>query len=157
MSIGAISRSGGNSGLALALIALIGSQLSLQSSASELLRSNDVVCLLGGANVVGAQDFGYLETILRIKFPGLNLRFRSLAHEGDTVFEQPRDYNYPGVSKQLEQAAATVVLCYFGQMEALQGAHLQEFGGAYEKVLEKIGGRRVVLVSPFKFERAKPP
>ena len=142
----------------LALIALVCSQIFFQTHASELLRSNDVICLLGGGNVVAAQEFGYLETILRMKFPTFNLRFRSLAHEGDTVFEQPRDYNYPGIARQLDETAATVVLCYFGQMESLQGsAHLREFIAAYEKLLDKFGERRVTLVSPFKFERAKPP
>ena len=144
--------------MAMAFIALSCSHIFFQSYASELLRSNDVVCLLGGANVVAAQEFGYLETILQMKYPTLNLRFRSLAHEGDSVFEQPRDYNYPGIARQLDETAATVVLCYFGPMESLQGpAHLQEFIAAYEKLLDKIGGRRLVLVSPFKFERAKRP
>ena len=126
--------------------------------ASEFLHSNDVVCFLGGANVVAAQEYGYLETILRMKFPNLNLRFRSLAHEGDTVFEQPRDYNYPAIAKQLDQTGATVVICYFGQTEALQGTnHLQEFAVAYEKLLETSRNRRLVVVSPFVFEPSKAP
>src|SRR5204862_2505840 len=117
-----------------------------RARASELLRPNDIVCFLGGANVVAAQEYGYLETILRMKFPDLNLRFRSLAHEGDTVFEQPRDYNYPTSTKQLDEAGATMLICYFGQMEALHGTNrLQEFAVAYEKLLEGSASRRLVL------------
>src|SRR5437899_2702370 len=111
--------------------------------ASEFLHSNDVVCFLGGANVVAAQEYGYLETILRMKFPVLNLRFRSLAHEGDTVFEQPRDYNYPAIAKQSEEAEATVVIGYFGQTEALRVTNsLLEFGISYEKLLDPLAHRR---------------
>src|SRR5437899_9115802 len=61
---------------------LIAAAICAQATASELLHSNDVICFLGGANVVSAQEYGYLETILRMRLPTLNLRFRSLAHEG---------------------------------------------------------------------------
>src|SRR5438874_10582117 len=66
---------------ALVVIALMCSSIHFKAYASELLRSNDVICFLGGANVVSEQEYGYLETIVRMKFPALNLRFRSLAHE----------------------------------------------------------------------------
>lgn len=144
--------------LAVALISLIWSLMVSEGYPSELLRSNDVICFLGGANVVSAQEYGYLETILRMKLPALNLRCRSLGHEGDTAFEQPRDYNYPTISKQLDEAGATVVISYFGQMEALVGPNrLKEFIAAYEKLLGPLANRRIVLVSPFQFERAPPP
>jgi hypothetical protein len=129
-------------------------------AAEGLFRSNDVVCLIGGANVVGAQEHGYLETLSRLAFPTLNLRFRSLAHEGDTVFAQPRDYNYPSIAKQLDQTGATFVLSYFGQNEALQGTNqLTEFIAGYEKLLTQGAhdGRRVALVSPIPFEALDPP
>ena len=100
--------------------------------AEAFFRSNDVVCLIGGANVVSAQEYGYLETLIQLGSPGLNLHFRSLAHEGDTVFVQPRDYNYPSIPRQIDRARATVVLCYFGQNEALNGTNsLAGFVAAY--------------------------
>jgi hypothetical protein len=120
-----------------------------------LLRSNDVICLVGGANLVAAQEHGYFETLLRISFPDLNLKVRSLAHEGDTVFEQPRDYNYPDIEKQLNQYRATVVLAQFGQMEVLDGTNrLAQFISAYDTLLSRFtkDGRRVALISPVPFE-----
>ena len=130
------------------------------SMAAEVLRSNDVVCLVGGANVVAGQEHGYLETLVRLSFPSLDLRFRSLAHEGDTVFAQPRDYNYPSLAKQLEQTGATVVLAYFGQTEALDGPKkLPQFVANYERLIDQLGPthRRVVLISPMPFEAPAPP
>src|SRR3954469_3796596 len=99
-----------------------------QSNGASPLRSNDVVCWMGGANVVAGQQYGYLESLLRVSLPSFQLRFRSLAHEGDTVFSQPRDYNFPSLIKQLDEAGATVVLASFGQTEALEHAKtLTEF------------------------------
>src|SRR5437773_5196139 len=134
----------------------------IEAAAGEsgsLLRSNDVVALVGGANIVSAQQYGYLETLLRVGLPQLNLRIRSLAHEGDTVYEQPRDYNYPTIEKQLSEYRATVVLAEFGQMEALQGTNrLAQFIAAYDKLLTQLAqnGRRVALLSPVSFERTRP-
>ena len=119
----------------------------------SVLQTNDVICLIGGANVVSAQESGYLETFLRVGLPQYHLRIRSLAHEGDTVFAQPRDYNYPGLAQQVNETKATVVVAYFGQMEALDGvANRTNFIKAYERLLGTLGERRFVLVSPFVFE-----
>src|SRR5438309_9407458 len=57
---------------AFVVIALVCSSLRPQGYASEVLRSHDVICFLGGANVVSAQEHGYLETLLRMKLPALN-------------------------------------------------------------------------------------
>src|SRR5678815_4816756 len=129
------------------------------AESSKLLRSNDVLCFVGGANIVAAQQYGYFETIVRIAFPNLNLKVRSIAHEGDTVYAQPRDYNYPDIQRQLTQYGATVVLAQFGQMEALDATNrLPQFVSAYEKLLTQFAqnGRRVVVISPFPFERMPP-
>jgi hypothetical protein len=120
-----------------------------------LLRSNDMICLVGGANLVAAQEHGYFETLLRISFPDLNLKVRNLAHEGDTVFEQPRDYNYPDIERQLNQYRATVVLAQFGQMEVLDRTNrLAQFISAYDALLIRLAkdGRRVALIPPVPFE-----
>src|SRR3954465_12925295 len=122
------------------------------------VETNDIICSIGGANVVTAQEYGYLETFLRVSFPSYNLRFRSLGHEGDTVFAQPRDFNYPAIARQVNDAGATVVLAFFGQMEGLDGKEsLQKFLAAYEQLLTSIEGRRIVLVSPYLYERTDPP
>jgi len=128
------------------------------AASRSFLQTNDIICSIGGANVVSAQEHGYLETFLRVSFPHYNLRFRSLAHEGDTVFAQPRDFNYPVIARQINDVGATVVLAFFGQMEGLDGQeNLQKFLSAYEQLLTTMDGRRIVLVSPFTYEHSDPP
>ena len=89
-----------------------------------------------------------------------HLRFRNLAWEGDTVFEQRRDLGFPPWEEQLEKIGATVVLCQFGQMESLAGKEkLPEFIAAYEKLIARFSGggkRRLVLVVPFFLPEQKP-
>jgi len=145
--------------LLLLAFALVSSLCIRAGAASRsFLQTNDIICSIGGANVISAQEHGYLETFLRVSFPQYNLRFRSLAHEGDTVFAQPRDFNYPAIGRQLSEANATVVLLFFGQLEGLDGKEkLQKFLSAYEQLLVPIEGRRMVLVSPFPYEHKDPP
>jgi hypothetical protein len=122
------------------------------------LRTGDTVALIGGANFERTRFNAFLQTRL-LSAPGATaLRLRNLAWEGDTVFEQWRDVNFPGVAKQLEQVGATVVLAQFGQMESLDGVEkLPAFVQAYEKLLSQIedASRRVVLVSPLPFEHPR--
>jgi hypothetical protein len=87
------------------------------------------------------------------------LRFRSLAWEGDTVFEQHRALNFPSWEDQLDQIGATAIIAEFGQMECLAApdrfSSLQDrpkvFTETYEAFLRKLHGlqdRRVVVVLP---------
>jgi len=127
-------------------------------SSATVLQTNEVICVIGGANAVAGQECGYLESFLRIGFPAHQLRLRSLAHEGDTVYAQPRDFNYPALAQQVHDARATLVLLYFGQTEALDGREkLQRFLAAYENFNRAIVGPRLVLISPFPYEASKPP
>ncbi|MEK0446471.1 MAG: hypothetical protein RLZZ399_1792 [Verrucomicrobiota bacterium] len=120
------------------------------------MHPKDVVALVGGANLERTRREPFLQ--MRLLSAGLERpqRIRNLAWEGDTVFEQWRDVNFPSILQQLEQVEATVVLVQFGQMEALRGeAGLGDFVKAYEKWLDSIQkeGRRIVLLSPTPFER----
>lgn len=119
------------------------------------LRTNDVIALIGGEDVVAMQQNGYLELLLTAALPHHQLRFRSLAFEGDTVFEQHRQLNWPSWEKQLERVGATVVMAQFGQAESLRGTNgLGRFVEAYSRLLQRLtnGGRRLVLMSPTPFE-----
>lgn len=119
------------------------------------LMPKDTVTLVGGANFERTRFNAFLQTHLLGAPDATSLRVRNLAWEGDTVFEQWRDVNFPGIAQQLAQVGATVVLAQFGQMEALGGAEkLPDFVQAYEKLLAQIehASRRVVLVSPLPFE-----
>lgn len=120
--------------------------------AAPFFREGDVVALVGGEDMVVAAELGYLEALIQRALPAHKLKFRSLAWEGDTVFEQPRQVNYPTLEAQLDDIGATVVICQFGQMESLAGKDkLPEFIAAYEKLLGRLGGggkRRMILVPP---------
>ncbi len=120
------------------------------------LNPGEVVAFVGSANLERSRFHPALQTA----WMGLGkdrrpARVRNLAWEGDTVFEQWRDVNYPSLAAQLDEVGATVVLVQFGQMEALEGEHgLERFLAAYGKLLDTLGktGRRLVLVTPTPFE-----
>ena len=115
-------------------------------------KKGDVIAIVGGEDMVALSEYGYLELLLTRALPDYHLRFRNLAWEGDTVFEQRRDLGFPTWEEQLAKIGATVVLCQFGQMESLAGKEkLPEFIAAYEKLLARFSGggeRRVVLLYP---------
>lgn len=138
----------------LAALLLIGS-----ARADEpFFKKDDVIALVGGEDMVVASECGYLEALITRALPDYHLRFRSLAWEGDTVYEQHRDLNFPSWEEQLDQIGATVVICQFGQMESLAGKEkLPEFIAAYEKLLERFsagGRRRIVVLGPTLIESA---
>src|SRR3989442_11767698 len=83
-------------------------------------RTNGVVAFLGGTDVVTAQQYGHLETLLTSHYPSLNLRFRNFGWEGDTVFAQPRDIGFPPLEEHLGRVGATVIMFEFGRAEALE-------------------------------------
>ena len=125
-------------------------------------KKGDVIAIVGGEDMVAMSEYGYLELLLTRALPDYHLRFRNLAWEGDTVFEQRRDLNFPPWEEQLEKIGATVVLCQFGQMESLgkgegrkakgDGAskeEIAEFIAAYEKLIARFSGggkRRVAMI-----------
>ncbi len=115
-----------------------------------LLPNGSMVGILGGEAMVAASESGYLETEMIRAFPRQHLRFRCLAWEGDTVFEQKRDLNFPSLEAQLDQIGAAVVVAQFGEMESVEGeAKVAMFVGAYEQLIDRVsagGKRRVVLV-----------
>ena len=114
-------------------------------------RTNDVIAFVGGEDVVEMQRNGYLELLLTAALPHHKLRFRNLAFEGDTVFEQHRQLNFPSWEKQLERVGATVVVAQFGQAESLQGTNgLERFVDAYERLINRFGPqkRRILLIGP---------
>ena len=153
----------------LALVALIVAGLIASAATAEepFFKKGDVIALVGGEDMVVMGELGYLELLLTRALPDLHLKFRNLAWEGDTVFEQRRDLNFPPLEAQLDQVGATVVICQFGQMESLAGSgrvgvppagpgvspgpSLPEFIAAYEKLIDRMSGggkRRIVIVTP---------
>ena len=136
--------------LLLLVLLLLGA---LVRAEEPFFKKGDVIAIVGGEDMVALSEYGYLELLLTRALPDYHLRFRNLAWEGDTVFEQRRDLNFPTWEEQLEKIGATVVLCQFGQMESFAGKKKRpEFVAAYEKLLARLsngGKRRLVLVLPF--------
>lgn len=134
------------------------SLLSGAIAAEPFLKPNDVIALVGGEDMVAAAEYGYLELLLTRALPEHKLKFRCLAWEGDTVFEQRRDLNFPTWEEQLEKIGATVVVCQFGQMESFAGKEkLREFLAAYKKLIERFsarGKRRVIVLEPAHFAQS---
>lgn len=131
-----------------------------RAPAAALFQTNDVVAFLGGSAVVATDQSGHLETALVLAHPGHRLRFRSLAFEGDTVFGQPRDLNYPGPAESLRRAGATVACVQFGALECLAGPEgLADFERASRLLLDALQGvtPRLILVLPPPFESKPPP
>ena len=124
------------------------------------LTAGDVVAVIGQENFVRDQKAGEMESVLAPGFASQHPRFRPMAWEADTVYEQWRDLNFGSWTAQLERAGATVVIAQYGQMEALDGVkRLPEFTAAYHRLLDQFAARtrRVVIVSPMPFERPQAP
>ena len=119
-------------------------------------KDNDIVAFVGGADVAVAQQTGHLESLLAIARP--TLRFRNFGWEGDTVFAQPREYNFPPLADHIRKAGATIIFVQFGRMEVFAERN-KEFRPAYEKLLDTFVQitPRLVLVTPIPFERPEPP
>ncbi|MEA3207338.1 MAG: hypothetical protein QOE70_395 [Chthoniobacter sp.] len=133
------------------VVAVLGVGTLLSTAAEPFLRPHDVIAIVGGEDMVVMSEYGYLELLLTRALPEYQLRFRNLAWEGDTVFEQRRDLNFPTLEEQLDKVGATVVLTQFGQMESFAGKEkLPEFIAAYEKLISRLngGGKRRVMVHP---------
>jgi hypothetical protein len=119
--------------------------------AEPFLKPNDVVALVGGEDAVVASELGYLETMLHRALPEHHLKIRSLAWEGDTVFEQRRDLNYPPLEAQLDKIGATVVIAQIGLMERLAPDRtVEQFSAACAEFLMKVTADRTrgLIVMP---------
>ncbi|MFZ4767730.1 MAG: family 16 glycoside hydrolase, partial [Roseimicrobium sp.] len=116
----------------------------------------EVMVLVGQTNLVREQKSGELESILASAFAAAQPRFRSMAWEGDTVYEQWRDLNFGSWKDQLDAAGATTVIAQFGQVESFDGtAKLPQFASAYHRLLDQFASRtpRLILISPMPFEK----
>ena len=114
------------------------------------------MAFIGGGDVAAAQHSGHIESLLTAQFP--NVRFRNFGWEGDTVFLQPRDYNFPPLLDHLRKAEVTVAIVQYGRTEVLSNQSV-EFETAYKKLLGDLAGivRKVILVTPIPFENPGEP
>ena len=119
------------------------------------MKRDEVVVFVGQENLVREQKSGVMESMLAAGFAKQKPRFRFMAWEADTVYEQWREVNFGGWPEQLDAAGATMLIVQFGQMESLAGTErLTEFTTAYHRLLDEFAQRtrRLVLLSPSPFE-----
>jgi len=124
------------------------------------VNENEVIIMTGQTNFVREQKSGELEALLTQSLAGQAPRFRSMAWEGDTVYEQWRDLNFGDWKAQLQATDARIVIAQFGQVESFDGkARLAEFQSAYHRLLDQFSGvtPRLVLVGPMPFEKPTAP
>ena len=130
------------------------------------LRDGDRIVLLGNTLIERAQIYGYLETMLTIGNPGLGLTFRNIGWSADNVFGHSRavfDAAAKGFGKLRKQVAAakpTVLIIGYGSNAAYDGeAALPAFVAGYKRLLDALAetGARMVLLSPVRLEKMKPP
>lgn len=122
------------------------------------LKPNELIVFTGQENLVRAQKSGDLEARLGLGFADKAPRFRSMAWEGDTVYEQWRDLNFGSWSSQLEAVGADIIVAQYGQMEAFDGVEkIPAFISAYHKLLDEFASqtKRLVLISPIPFEKVE--
>jgi mono/diheme cytochrome c family protein/glucose/arabinose dehydrogenase len=121
-----------------------------------VLEQDEVIVMAGQENLVREQKVGEFEALFGAAYAAKQPRFRSMAWEGDTVYEQWRDLNFGDWKAQLDAAGASIVIAQFGQTESFDGVkRLAEFKSAYHRLLDQFTGQtpRLVLVSPMPFEK----
>jgi len=119
------------------------------------IREGEVVVFTGGTNMVRLVEDGSLESMIALSSSQQKPRFRSMAWEGDTVYEQWRDINFGSWQEQLEAAGASCVFLWFGQMEALDDtrddaafeSHARQLLDEFAKVTP-----RLVILAPLPFQ-----
>ena len=125
------------------------------------LEDGDVIAFIGGTDLVRIQKEGKLEAAITHRFRDLNIKFRDLAWEGDTVYfqstvrERWRKEAFGDLNQQLNRVGANVIICQFGKMESLQGKiGLKEFLENYESLIDllKSDNRKLVILAPSDFE-----
>jgi lysophospholipase L1-like esterase len=142
----------------LLVLALLFTSTAHPAEQPPVFQENDIIAFIGGADVSAAQFAGHLETLLTVRHP--TLRFRNLGWEGDTVYEQPRDFNFPPLTNHVQRCHATVLILQFGRAEALEGTKkLAAFKAAYRKLLADLRAitPRIILLTPPPFESAADP
>ena len=115
---------------------------------------------VGQENAVMEQEHGFFEALMQTAFASSRMTFRSMAWEGDTVYEQWRDLHFGPWPEQLRAATCSTLLVQYGQMEALDGLErLTEFKVAYHQLLDAFAQQtqRCILVSPIPYEDPQEP
>lgn len=131
-------------------------------------RRGETIAWIGGTEIADLDRYGLLEAGIQLAWPDLGLRWRNLAWQGDTVYQQARPlYFYtkagdpqPGsIPDHRERTEPGIVFIAFGKMESLEGAErLPDFVTSYAKLIDELLPltQRLVLVEPTPFFASGP-
>src|SRR5262245_61434387 len=108
--------------LALTAVLLPASAHGQEGPAKLTFQKGDRIVLVGNPFAERAREFGYLETLLQIRFPDLGLTFRNLGYSADEVNLQPRPLNFGDNHQHLTAVKADVIFLCFGMNESFKGA-----------------------------------
>lgn len=128
-----------------------------QPRRSLRLQYGDRVAWLGGTFVERAQRFGYLETALHRRNPGLQIDFRNLGWSGDTVWADSRGiFDSPAVGfqrmiDQVRELRPTLVILDYGGVESEAGkSGVAPFQQQLKRLITlfRRNGSNVLLLTP---------
>ncbi|MDR3618786.1 MAG: SGNH/GDSL hydrolase family protein [Paludisphaera borealis] len=129
-------------------------------------KDHDRIVLVGDTLIERDQRYGYLETVLTIENPSLDLTFRNLGWSGDTVrglsragFDPP-DAGFKALKEQVLAAKPTVLVVGYGMADSFDGpAGLSRFVEGYNAFLDAVAPAkaRLVLLSPLPHEALPAP
>lgn len=122
------------------------------------------LAVLGGSEAVAVMEEGTLEALYVSQHrsaTGTTPRVRSLAWEGDTVFQRDRPLNFGGLCQQLRRVGTDTALLMFGRLECLEGgaAGLTAFKQALVKLVQECREEagEIWLAGLPPFEKMPPP
>lgn len=149
--------------IVIAMLALAGAQPFPAASADGAdftIQDGDRVALVGATLLERDRHYGYFETVLRTRFPGVRLDFRNMAWPGDTTTVQMRPLNFGSFEDHIARVRPTVALVSYGSNEAFEGPdRLDSFLDGYRRILDVLEQtcRQIVLVSPVRHENLGSP
>lgn len=130
------------------------------------LGNGDRVLFLGNTFIEREQQYGYIELALAMRLPDRNITYRNLGWSGDDVRGtsrgrfggQPEGWRHLVDSVRRENP--TVIFVSYGHADAHAGeSGLPEFIDGYAKLIDtlKATNARIVILSPFKYEKMPSP
>lgn len=126
---------------------------------------SDRVVFLGGTFCEREGDYGYIETAVASSVPNVQVTFRNLGWNGDTVWADARNLvdsphgGYPRMIDLVKELKPTVLFLAYGATESFKGdAGLAPFVQQYEKLLDDLAPLecRLLFFTPHQFETPLP-
>jgi glucose/arabinose dehydrogenase/plastocyanin len=144
----------------LVLVAVLVAGSGLAARPLQIHKGESIV-ILGNTFAERMQLFGYFETFLHCRFSDHRLRVRNMGWSADEVGSRIRPMGFPGLSGELKEHRADLLILCFGFNESFAGAAgVEGYQAGLTRFLKELQGEqfngrsapRIVLVSPIAFE-----